>query len=636
MSEVAHGDRDSSKPSSPRVTYTTHLQPARSLSFTLIRLLFQFVLRVFYSTVHVEGSANVPPQGVPCFLVANHSNSLTDALLLVTTVPRERRKLIRLTAKATQFGRGTFTSRLIESAGTLPIMRPKDYKQGQPVDNAIVFGKLIKALEAGDMVVMFPEGMSRYHPSLAPLRQGVSRIISDTLARNAMNDDFQLCVQTCSITYLHRNLFRSDVLVTFHEPIVVSSKTHPDLANKSEPAVRALTSMITTDIRSGMLDAPSWSIIRAAHTARRLYAPLGTKLDLGSHVRLTQRFVEGLSDSDKRAEQKWDDLAGISVKGVLKTPMRSARERAEREGGSYFDQPKDERDEMDVKALVKDLQAYQNLLYLHGIKDDRVRRDPRSFRRRILFKRLLLRLGGAVLLFIISLPGLCLWAPIFLVARSRTEKMKRGGPIWDTYDEIAQTKLVTGLITGIAVWVLFSLATFPILPLSVVAFPIIMWFTLRWLEDLTSSLRACLALFRLLWIGKAQLLMLRQMREDLRVRVERIAVERCGLPADAEKWFLAEEKAARRRWAPRKPGFLDFFSLKRRRKKDWNEALKLSDVAWLPDDDEVAKLNLPLDSIAGARSNVSTIEVTEQGENVGKGADRPIKLQTDAIKTKGD
>jgi len=57
-----------------------------------------------------------------------------------------------LTAKDTQFHRGTFSSFLIENAGTLPIKRPKDHN-GQKVDNSIVFEQLIKALEEkGDMI----------------------------------------------------------------------------------------------------------------------------------------------------------------------------------------------------------------------------------------------------------------------------------------------------------------------------------------------------------------------------------------------------------------------------------------------------------------------------------------------------
>lgn len=127
---------------------------------------------------------------------------------------------------------------------------------------------------------------------------------------------------------------------------------------------------------------------------------------------------------------------------------------------------------------------------------------------------------------------------------------------------MAQTKVTYGFITGMIVYLIFLLFTLPILPLSLPLFPILLWLSLRWLEDLTSSLRASLALFRLLYLGKTQLVMLRSMREGLRVRVQELAVQRCGLPRDAEKYFLAEEKK-RPRWKEAS----GFFSIKRRRKK---------------------------------------------------------------------
>lgn len=43
--------------------------------------------------------------------------------------------MLRLTAKATQFGHRTFTSWLIESAGTVPIKRKRDAQDGN-VDNS--------------------------------------------------------------------------------------------------------------------------------------------------------------------------------------------------------------------------------------------------------------------------------------------------------------------------------------------------------------------------------------------------------------------------------------------------------------------------------------------------------------------
>lgn len=72
---------------------------------------------------------------------------------MCTVVHQQKRSLLRLTAKDTQFGRGTFSSFLIENAGTLPIKRPKDHL-GQKVDNSVVFHELIKSLEEnGDMIV---------------------------------------------------------------------------------------------------------------------------------------------------------------------------------------------------------------------------------------------------------------------------------------------------------------------------------------------------------------------------------------------------------------------------------------------------------------------------------------------------
>lgn len=52
--------------------------------------------------------------------------------------------MLRLTAKATQFGHKTFTSWLIESAGTVPIKRRKDYAREEDADNAEAMLKLME------------------------------------------------------------------------------------------------------------------------------------------------------------------------------------------------------------------------------------------------------------------------------------------------------------------------------------------------------------------------------------------------------------------------------------------------------------------------------------------------------------
>lgn len=98
----------------------------------------------------------------------------------------------------------------------------------------------LQALELGDAVCLFPEGISRYHPAMSPLKTGgmlsteysllelkfslVARIVSDTLSRNRNNPDFSVSILNCSITYTHRQHWRSDVLVTFHKPMQFTPK----------------------------------------------------------------------------------------------------------------------------------------------------------------------------------------------------------------------------------------------------------------------------------------------------------------------------------------------------------------------------------------------------------------------------
>jgi glycerol-3-phosphate O-acyltransferase/dihydroxyacetone phosphate acyltransferase len=101
---------------------------------------------------------------------------------------------------------------------------------------------------------------------------------------------------TASINYLHREKFRSDVVVTFHAPIVLTSQQDKKLfsSNPEEKneAIRKLTALLENTVRSTLLDAQDWQTVRIGHTARRLYGgDLGTRISLGQYVRLTRKFV---------------------------------------------------------------------------------------------------------------------------------------------------------------------------------------------------------------------------------------------------------------------------------------------------------------------------------------------------------
>jgi glycerol-3-phosphate O-acyltransferase/dihydroxyacetone phosphate acyltransferase len=205
-------------------------------------LLINLMLNVFYRSIVVENAELIPKNGRPCIVCANHGNSLVDAGILVKVIPSNIRNMIRLTAKSTLFGHGTFTSWLVASTGAVPIQRRKDFADGR-TDNSHVMEGLLSTLELGDAICLFPEGVSRYHPAIAPFKTGVARILSDVLTRNRHNPVFEVLVLPVSITYMHREYFRSDVLITFNSPMSFRVKDHSDFLAPADKVQAVTTQM---------------------------------------------------------------------------------------------------------------------------------------------------------------------------------------------------------------------------------------------------------------------------------------------------------------------------------------------------------------------------------------------------------
>jgi glycerol-3-phosphate O-acyltransferase / dihydroxyacetone phosphate acyltransferase len=226
------------------------------------------------------------------------------------------------------------------------------------------------------------------------------------------------------------------------------------------------------------------------------------------------------------------------------------------------------------------LQTYQDQLALWGIKDDRIRRP---LHRITIMYRIILRFTWFLCLFTISLPGLLLWLPVLATTFYAVHNFKKSGPIWDTWDELAQYKLVYGLISGLCVWIASVIVTLPFASITVILVPALMWMSLRWLEDAVSALRALLALIRLLRVGKATLKDMYLRRIDLHSRVMNLATRSIGLPEDPESYFAAaggtEKGRVRGTWESSRK----YFSVRRRRKRDWNETLRLYDKVDYPD-----------------------------------------------------
>ncbi len=218
-------------------------------------------------------------------------------------------------------------------------------------------------------------------------------------------------------------------------------------------------------------------------------------------------------------------------------------------------------------------QEYQAHLSLRRLTDDSVRDHPQCTNNLIC---LILRLLWGTMLGLLSLPGLVLWLPTIILSRRRLRRHLRKGPVTDTWDEIAEIKVSSGVIAGIPVFLFASLAGCFYSTYSPVAVAVVMWMSLRWMEDAISSLRRAAASGRLLLTPESGLKELRALREDIRGRVFAVAIVELGLPEDSES--LADGTSGLEM-------ILLYFSVLRRRKRTWNEVLRFYDKVDCPPDD---------------------------------------------------
>ena len=246
--------------------------------YGLLRWFTGIALHWFYSSIQVAGREKIPMTG-PVIIAASHHNALVDALIAGWIAPRR----LTLTAKATLMD-SVFLRWLFPIVGVVPLRRvsdelkKRDAAKVDPGRNASAFEAILDVLQKGEMVLIFPEGISHSNPELAPLKTGASRIALEARDRRHIQN---IEIIPLGLSFEDKGNPGTAVLAEVGEEI--------DMDDVGTIAADDLTDMLAVRLAAVSLKRPSPSPDREAVKRKGGVHPLASPL--GAWGELTHRYI---------------------------------------------------------------------------------------------------------------------------------------------------------------------------------------------------------------------------------------------------------------------------------------------------------------------------------------------------------
>ena len=229
--------------------------------YRAMRWVVRLALGFYFRRIERFHAERVPATG-PVLFTSNHPNSLTDSFVIGASVPR------RVNFVATvQLFRFRPLKWLLTRCGVIPINRVSDDPRGMRTV-AGTFEACFRALERGEVVGIFPEGVTYEDSQMREVKSGAARMALELEHRHGGR--LGLKVVPAGLTYSAKEIYRTDVLVNFGEPIRAADFLE-GYAQRRKECIHKLTAEIERRIQSLILHLPQLEHARVVAGVKRLY-----------------------------------------------------------------------------------------------------------------------------------------------------------------------------------------------------------------------------------------------------------------------------------------------------------------------------------------------------------------------------
>ena len=207
--------------------------------YRLLKAIVWIGIRVYYREITVS-NRNYLTQTGPVIIIANHPNTLMDAWILSYI----NRRKVHFVAKATFFN-SPIKRKILHALGMIPLNRKAD-SAVSGVNNKDSFASCYKVLEAGGILVIFPEGTSFLERQLRELKTGTARIALEVEKRN--NGLLNVQIIPVGLNYIDADRFRGKVNVQVGKPIQINPTLLEQYNVHQGIAAKQLTAQFRTEL----------------------------------------------------------------------------------------------------------------------------------------------------------------------------------------------------------------------------------------------------------------------------------------------------------------------------------------------------------------------------------------------------
>lgn len=232
-----------------------------SILYRITHGVVRVALGFYFTRVERFHRQRVPLSG-PVLFTSNHPNSLTDAFVIGTSVPRK----VNFVATVQLF-RLRPVRWFLTHCGVIAINRVKDDPRAMRTVMD-TFEACFRALERGEAVAVFPEGLTHDDPQLKTVKTGAARMALELEHRHDAGLGLQIV--PVGLTFSAKATYRSEALVNFGEPIRVVDFLARYRQNRHD-GIQALNAELERRIQSLILHLPHLEWGRLVEAVKRLY-----------------------------------------------------------------------------------------------------------------------------------------------------------------------------------------------------------------------------------------------------------------------------------------------------------------------------------------------------------------------------